>query len=60
MFLDWHCERMTGRYSNLIFISRFRTSVTPGDESHLSIITACNDKRLLKNESAKVLLPHFI
>lgn len=59
--LDVHCEVTIDGYSDFIFINRF------GQAQHQStlnkairrIIRDCNDEELLKDENAKVLLPHF-
>ena len=59
--LDVHCEITIDGYTDFIFINRF------GQVQHQAtlnkairrIIRDCNDEQLLKDENAKVLLPHF-
>lgn len=59
--LDLHCEATVDGYTDFIFINRFGQ---PQHQSTLNkairrIIRDCNDEQLLKDENAKVLLPHF-
>lgn len=59
--LDIHCEMTVDGYGDFIFINRF------GQVQHQAtlnkaikrIIRDCNDEQLLKDEQAKILLPHF-
>lgn len=59
--LDIHCEAVVDGYTDFIFLNRFGQ---PQHQATLNkairrIIRDCNDEQLLKDENAKVLLPHF-
>ena len=59
--LDIHCEAVVDGYTDFIFLNRFGQ---PQHQSTLNkairrIIRDCNDEQLLKDENAKILLPHF-
>ena len=59
--LDIHCEAVVDGYTDFIFINRFgqpQHQVTL-NKAIRRIIRDCNDEQLLKDENAKVLLPHF-
>lgn len=59
--LDIHCEAVVDGYTDFIFLNRFGQ---PQHQATLNkairrIIRDCNDEQFLKDENAKVLLPHF-
>ena len=59
--LDIHCEAVVDGYTDFIFLNRFGQ---PQHQATLNkairrIIRDCNDEQLLKDENAKILLPHF-
>lgn len=59
--LDIHCEAVVDGYTDFIFLNRFGQ---PQHQATLNkairrIIRDCNDELFLKDENAKVLLPHF-
>ena len=56
-----HCEAVVDGYTDFIFLNRFGQ---PQHQATLNkairrIIRDCNDEQLLKDENAKILLPHF-
>ena len=58
---DIHCEAVVDGYTDFIFLNRFGQ---PQHQATLNkairrIIRDCNDEQFLKDENAKVLLPHF-
>ena len=58
---DLHCEATIDGYSDFIFINRFGQAQNQAtlNKAIRRIIRDCNDEQLLKDENAKVLLPHF-
>lgn len=56
-----HCEVTIDGYTDFIFINRFGKTQNQAtlNKAIRRIIRDCNDEQLLKDENAKVLLPHF-
>lgn len=59
--LGIQCEVTIDGYSDFIFVNRFGKTQhqTTLNRAIHRIIRDCNDEQFLKNENAKVLLPHF-
>lgn len=55
------CKQEVDGYTDFIFINRFGKTQNQStlNKAIRRIIRDCNDEQLLKDENAKVLLPHF-